>query len=78
MILSKCIQGNISNNNSRYLLLEIRSNIVSLVNQIIKIQNLGIKKTDTIIGNPFSNDNNTDYKSKKVNDIQNYASQSRR
>ena len=49
--------------------------MVSFVNQIIKIQNPGIKKTDTIIGNPFSNDNNTDYKSKKVNDIQNYASQ---
>ena len=73
--LNKCIQGNISDNNSHYLLLEVRSNMVSFVNQIIKIQNPGIKKTDTIIGNPFSNDNNTDYKSKKVNDIQNYASQ---
>jgi len=73
--LNRCIQDNINDNNSRYLLLEVSSNIVPLVNQIIRIQNPGLKSIDTIIGSPFANDNNADYKFKKVNQIQNYASQ---
>ena len=60
--LNKCINDNINDNNSRYLLLEIRSNIAPLI-------------IDTIIGSPFSDDNNSDYKAKKVNEIQNCASQ---
>ena len=46
--LNKCINDNINDNNSRYLLLEIRSNIAPLI---------------------------SDYKAKKVNEIQNCASQ---
>ena len=73
--LNKCINDNINDNNSRYLLLEIRSNIAPLINQIIRAQNPERKDIDTIIGSPFSDDNNSDYKAKKVNEIQNCASQ---
>ena len=74
--LNKCINDNINDNNSRYLLLEIRSNIAPLINQIIRAQNPERKdKIDTIIGSPFSDDNNSDYKAQKVNEIQNCASQ---
>ena len=73
--LNKCIQDNINDNNSRYLLLEVKSNIVPLINQIIRVQNPERKNIETIIGSPFSDDNNSDYKSKKVNEIQNCASQ---
>ena len=73
---NKCINDNINDNNSRYLLLEIKSNIAPLINQIIRAQNPDRKdKIDTIIGSPFSDDNNSDYKSKKVSEIQNCASQ---
>ena len=74
--LNKCINDNINDNNSRHLLLEIRSNIAPLINQIIRAQNPERKdKIDTIIGSPFSDDNNSDYKAQKVNEIQNCASQ---
>ena len=73
--LNKCIYDNISDNNSRYLLLEIKSNIAPLINQIIRAQSAYRKDIDTIIGSPFSDDKNSDYKAKKVNEIQNYASQ---
>ena len=73
--LNKCIQDNINDNNSRYLLLEVKSNIVPLINQIIRVQNPERKNIETIIGSPFSDDNNSDYKSKKVNEVQNCASQ---
>ena len=74
--LNKCINDNINDNNSRYLLIEIRSNIAPLINQIIRAQNPERKdKIDTIIGSPFSDDNNSDYKAQKVSEIQNCASQ---
>ena len=74
--LNKCINDNINDNNSRHLLLEIKSNIAPLINQIIRAQNPERKdKIDTIIGSPFSDDNNSDYKAQKVNEIQNCASQ---
>ena len=69
------IYDNICDNNSRYLLLEIQSNIAPLINQIIRSQSSYRKDIDTIIGSPFPDDNNDDYKYKKVNEIQNYASQ---
>ena len=67
--LNKCINDNINDNNSRYLLLEIKANIAPLINQIIRAQNPERKDIDTIIGSPFSDDNNSDYKAKKVNEI---------
>ena len=74
--LNKCINNNINDNNSRYLLLEIRSNLNPLINRIIRVQNSDRKgNVDTLIGSPFSDDNNSDYKAKKINEIQNCASQ---
>ena len=67
--LNRCINDNINDNNSRYLLLEISSNIAPLINQIIRAQSSYRKDIDTIIGSPFPDDNNIDYKSKKVNEI---------
>jgi hypothetical protein len=73
--LNKCIKDNISDNNGRYLLLEIKSNIAPLINQIIRVQSSYRKDIDTIIGSPFPEDRNNDYRARKVNEIQNYASQ---
>ena len=72
--LNKCINDNINDNNSRYLLLEIKSNLAPLINQIIRIQNPDKKDIDFINGSPFSDDNNNEYKIKKVSEIQNSAS----
>ena len=73
--LNKCINDNINDNNSRYLLLEIRQNLAPLIIQNIRLQNTYKDKIDAINGSPFSDDNNNDYKAKKVGEIQNYASQ---
>ena len=73
--LNKCINDNINDNNSRYLLLEIKSNLAPLINQIINVQNPDKKEIDFINGSPFSDDNNNnEYKTKKVGEIQNCAS----
>ena len=74
--LNKCINNNITDNNSRYLLLEIRSNLTPLITQIIQLQNSDRKGIDTLVGSPFSEDKNSrDYQAKKINEIQNCASQ---
>ena len=76
--LNKCIQDNINDKNSRYLLLEIDSNIEPLINRYIRVQNPDMDEKnniETIIGSPFQEDNNSDYKSEKVNEIKNLASQ---
>ena len=72
--LNKCINDNINDNNSRYLLLAIKSSLAPLINQIIRIQNPDKKDIDFINGSPFSDDNNNEYKVKKVSEIQNSAS----
>ena len=72
--LNKCIIDNINDNNSRYLLLEIRSNLAPLINQIIRIQNPERKDIDFINGSPFPDDNNNEYKVQKVGEIQNSTS----
>ena len=75
--LNTCINNNINDNNSRYLLLEIRSNLTPLINQIIRLQNTDRKgNIDTLIGSPFLYDkNSSDYQAKKINEIQNCSSQ---
>ena len=74
--LNKCINDNINDNNSRYLLLEISSNLAPLIFQNIKIQNSYRENIEIINGSPFSDDiSNNDYKTKKVSEIQNWASQ---
>ena len=73
--LNKCINDNINDNNSRYLLLEIKSNLAPLIYQNIIIQNPDRKNIDFYNGSPFSDDRNKEYKAKKVTEIQNCASQ---
>ena len=75
--LNKCINDNINDNHSRYLLLEIKSTLASLINQIIKIQNPDKKEENIhfINGSPFSDDKNHEYKTNKVGEIQKYAAQ---
>ena len=73
--LNKCINDNIKDNNSRYLLLEIKSNLVPLINQIISKQNTDKKEIYFISMSPFIDDNNNNkYKIKNVYEIQNSAS----
>ena len=75
--LNKCIKDNINDNNSRYLLLEIKSNLSPLINQIIATQNIYKKEIDLIRNSPFSDDNNHKYKVKKVYEIQNNVSKNK-
>ena len=54
----------------------IIANLAPLINQIIRVQNPDRKdNVVTLVGSLFSDDNNSDYKAKKINEIQNYASQ---
>ena len=71
--LNKCINDNINDNNGRYLLLEIKSNLSTLIVKNIKIENPEKRDIDFINGSPFSDDNNKDYRCNKVNEIQEYA-----
>ena len=58
--LNKCINDNINDINSRYLLLEIKPSLASLIYQNIKIQNVE-KKYDFNEGSPFVDDINDEY-----------------
>ena len=71
--LNKCINDNINDYNSRYLLLEIKSSLSPLIYQIIKLQNPD-KDIEFINGSTFPDDNNSEYKVNKVGEIQNSAS----
>ena len=75
--LNRCINDNINDNNSRYLLLEIKSTLAPLINRIIRIQNPDKKSIELINGSPFSDDNNNEYKIKKVGEVQNDAKEER-
>jgi MoxR-like ATPase len=70
--LNKCIISNIADTDSRYLLLEIKSSLVSLIYQNIKIQNPD-KETVFIDGSPFEDDDNNEYKFIKLREIQQNA-----
>ena len=55
--LNKCINDNINDNNSCYLLLEIRSKLSPLINQIIRIQNPDKRNNiEFLNGSPFYDD----------------------
>ena len=76
--LNKCIKDNISENinETRYLLLEINPTLSSLIYQTIKLQNPNpdLDKSKFTEGSPFEDDNNNnEYRYKKVNEIQEYA-----
>ena len=70
--LNECINENINDINNRYLLLEIRPSLASLIYQNIRIQNPD-KVSDFYEGSPFIDDNNNEYKFKIINDIQDDA-----
>ena len=70
--LNSSINGNINSTNDRYLLLEIKPSLSSLIYQNIRIQNQQ-KKIEFYEGSPFSDDNNNEYRFKKVNVIQDDA-----
>ena len=70
--LNRCINDNINDINNRYLLLEIKQSLAQLIYQNIQIQNPD-KKSEFYEGSPFVDDNNNEYRFKKVNDIQDDA-----
>ena len=72
--LNECINENINDINNRYLLLEIRPSLASLIYQNIRIQNPDrYKNSEFYEGSPFIDDNNNEYKFKIINDIQDDA-----
>ena len=70
--LNKCIISNITDLDSRYLLLEIKSSLATLIYQNIKLQNPD-KDIVPIDGSPFDDDNNNEYKFVKLREIQSNA-----
>jgi len=72
--LNKCINDNINDNNTRFLLLKVNSNLAPLINLNIKMQNPDKKDIEFINGSPFLDDNNNEYKVKKIYEILNSAS----
>ena len=58
--LNKAINDNISNTNSRYLLLEIKSSLAPLILQNLKKQYQSEKNITYIEGSPFINDKNNE------------------
>ena len=72
--LNKYINDNINDNNGRYLLLEIKSNLSILIVKNIKIENPEKRDIEFINGSPFyDDDNNKDYRYNKVIEIQEYV-----
>ena len=70
--LNNCINDNIRDVNSRYLLLEIKPSLTSLIYQNIKLQN-PFKNIILYDGSPFVDDNNKEYRFKIINKIQDDA-----
>ena len=70
--LNNCINDNIKDNNSRYLLLEVSQTLTTLIYQNIRLQNQHIIKDDIKLhdGSTFDDDNNKEYRFKKISDIQ--------
>ena len=74
--LNRCIINNIADNDSRYLLLEIKTSLASLIYQNIRIQNPD-KEIVFIDGSPFEDDENNEYKFMKLREIQKNANTER-
>ena len=73
--LVQCINGNINDNDARFLLLEIEEGLKYLVYQNIISQNKD-KVITFMEGSPFTNDikdKSGEYKIKKISEIQNYC-----
>ena len=69
--LNNCINNNIKDTNSRYLLLEITPSLTTLIFENIKKQNS--KETILYSGSPFVDDNNNEYRFRIINLIQDDA-----
>ena len=67
--LNKCINDNIRDFNSRFLLLEVKQSLTTVIYQNIKLQN-PFKDIKVYDGSPFADDNNEEYRFKKLNQIQ--------
>ena len=72
--LTSCINTNIADTNSRYLLLEIKQSLTTLIFQNIKLQNKIKEDIQLLDGSPFIDDNNNAYRFTKLNQIQEDAS----
>ena len=70
--LNKCINENIKDINGRYLLLQVKSSLTTLIYQNIKLQN-PFKEIRLYDGSPFVDDINKEYRIKKINEIQDDA-----
>jgi len=68
--LNNCINDNIRDVNSRYLLLEIQPSLTTLIYQNIKLQNPLKNQIVLYDGSPFIDDNNKEYRFKIINTIQ--------
>ena len=66
--INRCIHDNILDNNSRYLLLQIKPSLNDLISQSIRNQ-IPEKNIITYERSPFINDNNKDYRLNKINEI---------
>ena len=71
--LNNCINDNIRDNNSRYLLLEISPTLTTLIYQNIVLQNKLKPVIELYDGSPFIKDNNKEYRFRKINQIQDDA-----
>ena len=68
--LNKCINDNIRDINSRYLLLEMQPSLTNLICQSVKLQNPNKNEIELYDGRPFVDDNNKEYRLKILNKIQ--------
>ena len=69
----KCIDDNINDENSRYLLLGIQPSLAILIYQNIKKTMNMIKRVSLFEGSLFVNDEGMAYQYRLLNDIQEYA-----
>jgi len=70
--LNNCINENIKDIYGRYLLLQVSSSLTTLIYQNIKLQN-PLEDIQLYDGSPFVDDNNKEYRFKKINKIQDDA-----
>ena len=75
--LNKCINDNIKDTNSRYLLLEIKPSLTNLICENIKLQNQDKDKIELYDGSSFVDDNNKDYRFRIINKIQEDAKENK-
>ena len=71
--LKNCINDNIRDKTSRYLLLEISPTLTTLIYQNIVLQNKLKPVIELYDGSPFIKDNNKEYRFRKINQIQDDA-----